>query len=1167
MKNDILIPLLNNAVLLLALATVYDLLTAKGYSRKHSIWGKTASGIALGFLGIGLMMASVRLVPGVVFDTRSVLLSISGLFFGPVPTIIAMAMTAAFRLSQGGAAAYAGTAVIIATGSIGLLWQRLRKKTPGRISAGELYVFGIVNHIVMLALMLMLPLETARHVLSKISGPVLIIYPLATVAFGLLLAGRIRRQQTAEALKESEATYRKLFQNNHVVMLLIDPATGAIVDANPAASRFYGWPGDELRQMKISQICMLPPEKIQIEMENAKAGRRNIFNFQHRLADGSIRDVEVVSSLITMGEQKLLYSIIYDITEQRRLLTEAEQARHAALSILEDAVLAKHHLEITQHALDRSADAVLWVERDATFSYANESACRLLGYTRNELLNLSVPEIDRNYPAEKMAEVFTTLTQQKTLDLESVLTAKDGRIIPVEIHDSLIEFESRTFICAFIHDISERKRMQAAIEKRIVTLTRPLNQNPNIAFDELFNLAEVQRVQDEFAAATGVASIITLPDGTPVTKASNFTCLCNDIIRKTEKGCSNCFKSDAALGRHHPNGPVIQTCLSGGLWDAGVSITVGDRHIANWLIGQVRNETQTDEAMRIYAREIGANEQQFMDAFYNVPVMSLERFKKIAQALFTLTNQLSTTAFQNIQQARVIADRQKAEENLLRLSTAINQTVEAVVITDVQGIIQYVNPAFETITGYLKNDIIGRNPRILKSGRHETAFYRSLWNTISSGQTWTGRFINKRKNGSLYTEDATISPMLDSNGVITNYVAVKRDVTVELNKEEEYRQAQKMETVGQLAGGVAHDFNNILQAILGFSELLLNTLKPNTSEYQNVSEIKKATSRATDITRQLLTFSRKQPVDKKQININTVVQDTDVLLQILLGNKIQRTFDLAQELPPINADFGQMTQVIMNLAINARDAMPEGGRLTISTEPIHLSPSDLAVIPGSEPGEFVCLSMTDSGCGMNQGVKDHLFEPFFTTKDPGKGTGLGLAGVYGIIKKHNGWITVYSEQNHGTTFKIYLPTSNTDKATANQPGKQEEKQREHILLVEDDLALSNLVIRLLQDAGYQTSVAGSAEEAFALFNREQAKIDMLFSDIVLQGETGIELADRVRKTNPALPVLLYSGYRDQRERWSDLDTKGYHFLQKPFTVTSLLAAIYDTLNETKQHKN
>lgn len=963
-------------------------------------------------------------------------------------------------------------------------------------------------------------------------------------------------------------------------------------------------------------------------------------------------------------------------------------ARLVALNLTEDAVLSQKRLELTQFALDHSADAVLWVEQNGRFSYVNEAACQLLGYTKNELLKLSVPEIDKNFPAERFAETFAALAREKTLDVESALIAKDGRIIPVEIHDSFIQHGDRQYICASIRDITKRKeaekqlkfeqtlfqsfmdtlpsrvyfkdlegrfisvnqnmadffgiakttllgktdhdlfpkaqadkkradeqqvmqtrepiqieelageiwhrtvkaprydengkiagtfgisvditelkQMQAAIEKRIVTLTRPLSQAADIAFDDLFDLAEFQRIQDEFSAATGVASIITLPDGTPITKPSNFTCLCNDIIRKTEKGCSNCFKSDAALGRHHPEGPVVQPCLSGGLWDAGASITVGDRHIANWLIGQVRDETQTDEAMRIYAREIGADEQQFMDAFHNVPSMPLERFEKIAQALFTLANQLSAAAYQNIQQARVITERQKAEENLLRLSTAVNQTVEAVIITDAQGLIQYVNPAFENITGYLKNEAIGKNPRILKSGRQEAAFYRDLWNTISGGQTWIGRFINKRKNGSLYTEEATISPMRDSKGVITNYVAVKRDVTAELNKEEEYRQAQKMETVGQLAGGVAHDFNNILQAILGFSELLLNTLDPETSEYRNASEIKKATSRATDITRQLLTFSRKQPIDKKPLNINTIIQDTEVLLQILLGDKIHRAFDLAQDLPPINADFGQMTQVIINLAINARDAMPEGGRLTISTETIKLNPADIPSIPESKPGEFVCLSMTDTGCGMNQGIKDHLFEPFFTTKELGKGTGLGLAGIYGIIKKHNGWITVYSEENQGTTFKVYLPTFNTAEPSTSQPDKQEGKHREHILLVEDDLAVSNLVIRLLQDAGYQTSVAGSAEEALVLFNREQTEFDMLFSDIILTGETGIELADRIRETNPTLPVLLYSGYRDQRERWNNLDTKGYHFLQKPFTVTSLLAAINDTLTEASPNKN
>ncbi len=1024
------VDLIYNLALLVALSVISGFVSIR--------WEKTPriasllQGIVFGGAAVIGMLRPFVFSPGLIFDGRSVMISLGGLFFGPWTAATACLMTLPVRVFQGGPGELMGILVILVSAIIGTGFHLYRREKLEPASASFLFLFGITVHLAMLAATAALPHDMIFPVLKRIGWPVMLTYPLATILIGRILSDQAMSKHLLLALQASEVRFRKLVQDVPTVAVQGYDINGITRYWNRASEQLYGYTAQEAIGRNLLDL-IIPPEM----HENVRLAIRQMI------------------------------------------------------------------------------------------------------------------ETGQSIPAKELS-----------------LMRKDGSRVSVFSSHAIIQIPGHAteFFCLDI-DISERKKLQKAMEQRILTLTSPLDQSPDLVFDELFDLDEFQRIQDEFSAATGVASIITLPDGTPITKASNFTCLCNDIIRKTEKGYSNCFKSDAALGRHHQEGPVVQQCLSGGLWDAGVSITVGDRHIANWLIGQVRDETQTDEAMRIYAQEIGADEQQFMNAFYNVPVMSLERFKKVAQALFTLANQLSTTAFQNIQQARVIADRQKAEENLLRLSTAINQTVEAVVITDVQGIIQYVNPAFETITGYRKHDVIGINSSLLKSGRHDEAFYRSLWNTIASGQTWTGRFINRRKNGSLYTEEATISPMLDTNGVVTNYVAVKRDVTVELNKEEEYRQAQKMETVGQLAGGVAHDFNNILQAVLGFSELLLSTLGPETPEYRNASEIKKATSRATDITRQLLTFSRKQPVDKKQIDINTIIQDTDVLLQILLGDKVQRAFDLAQDLPPINADSGQMTQVIMNLAINARDAMPEGGRLAISTETINLSPSDLSVIPESQPGEFVCLSITDTGCGMNQSVKDHLFEPFFTTKDPGKGTGLGLAGVYGIIKKHNGWITVYSEENNGTTFKVYLPTLNTAESSAGLPGKQEEPHREHILLVEDDLALSNLVIRLLQDAGYQTSVAGNSEEAFALFNREQTKIDMLFSDIILPGETGIELADRIRKTNPALPVLLYSGYRDQRERWSNLNAKGYHFLQKPFTVTSLLAAIYDTLNEANRHKN
>ncbi|MDD3275846.1 MAG: PAS domain S-box protein [Kiritimatiellales bacterium] len=1286
MKNDILISLLNNAVLLLAIATVYDLLTSKGSSIKNRVFRQILTGIVLGVLGIGLILTALHLKPGIIFDTRSVLLSLSGLFFGLIPTLIAMAITAAARLIQGGAAAWTGVAVVFCTGSIGLLWRHLRRNPLEKISIKELYLFGIINHVVMLVLMFLLPLETALSVVNAIGLPVLIIYPLVTVALGLLLTNRLRRQLISAALVESEATYRKLFNNNHTVMLLVNPETGEVVDANPAASRFYGWTSDELRRMKISQINTLPPEEIRGLLESIVSGQKNSFPCRHRLANGSIRDVEVQSGPLTIGGQHLLYSIIQDVTarslaeaERAKRLAETEQVRCTLLSLIEDQKQVESKLQLTQFALDHSSDAVFWVERNGTFSYVNDSACQLLGYTKEELLKLSVPEIDKNFSAKRMEDAFAELNCTGTLNIESTLVAKDGRAIPVEIHDSLIQVGSRTFICAFIHDITERKRMQDVIEKRIVALTRPLDQIGDIAFNELFNLEEIQRIQDEFAAATGVASLILHPDGTPITKPSNFCRLCMDIIRKTERGCANCKKSDATIGMHHPEGPIIQPCMSGGLWDAGVTLTVGGKHVASWLIGQVRDETQTDEKMRTYAQKIGVDEEQFMAAYREVPIMSRKHFQEIAQALFTLANQLSTSAYQNIQQARFISEqkiaedalresheyldamwgamdvgillidaktrsilrvnpailemsgyreeeligqichhlvcpadegkcpvgdlghavdhserklvcadghqidveksvtpitmngrevyvetlvdvteRKKTEAELQRLSTAIEQSPETVLITNSKGLIEYVNPAFETITGYAREEVIGKTPRILRSGQHDTEFYSTLWKTIISGNVWNGRFINKRKDGILYTEEAAISPVRDRLGAITGYVAVKRDITDELVRDEQFRQSQKMEAVGQLAGGVAHDFNNILQAILGFSEILLNKMDEKSIEHRNVIEIEKAARRAANLTQQLLAFSRKQSVNKQLLNLNSAVHDAEILLHMLLGESIQCTFDLAEDLYPIHADAGQLTQIVMNLAVNARDSMPEGGRLAIATENITVDPRTAAETPEAEPGSFVCLAITDTGTGMTQQVKDHLFEPFFTTKTVGKGTGLGLAVVYGIVKQSKGWIRVNSEPGQGTTFNIYLPAINPSDAPLSRSRKPE---TEKILLVDDDPDTCDMVLRILNSAGYTSIVASSAEEALSLFEQDPSGIDLLFSDVVLPGKNGIELANIIRKKTPALPVLLYSGYRDPHERWKEIDSKGYVFLQKPFSVTGLLATVHDLLNE------
>jgi PAS domain S-box-containing protein len=510
-----------------------------------------------------------------------------------------------------------------------------------------------------------------------------------------------------------------------------------------------------------------------------------------------------------------------------------------------------------------------------------------------------------------------------------------------------------------------------------------------------------------------------------------------------------------------------------------------------------------------------------------------------------------------------VTDRKRAEESLIRLSTAIEQSPEAIVITDNKGDIQYINPAFENNTGYTADEALGENPRILKSGEHPPPFYEDMWEIISSGEVWEGRITNKRKNGTLYTEEVTISPVRNVDGDIVNYVAVKRDISRELVQEEELRQAQKMEAIGELAGGVAHDFNNILQGIIGFSELLRYSLDDTSQEYRNADEIHKSANQAAKLTQQLLTFSRKQAVRLEEIDINNVVYDSEALLNVLLGDTYELVLDLSEELPSVNADQGQLTQIIMNLAVNARDAMPEGGRLSISTDCIQIREDDAPYITGARPGSYLCLAVTDTGSGMNEQTKSRIFDPFFTTKDIGSGTGLGLAVIYGIVQQNNGWINVYSEIGKGTCFKVYLPAAESNMKNDAAQAIEGEAKNVRILLIEDDPSIQKMVKKILGKADFTIIAAGSAEDGLLLFDQSPDGFDLLMSDMELPGMRGDELAEALRKKNPDLPVLLFSGYRDQVNRWKHLADKGYAFMNKPFTITILLDTVQNILKGNK----
>ncbi|MCX6905169.1 MAG: PAS domain S-box protein, partial [Verrucomicrobia bacterium] len=342
---------------------------------------------------------------------------------------------------------------------------------------------------------------------------------------------------------------------------------------------------------------------------------------------------------------------------------------------------------------------------------------------------------------------------------------------------------------------------------------------------------------------------------------------------------------------------------------------------------------------------------------------------------------------------RDITERRQAEEAQARLATAVEQAAETMMITDANGTILYANPAFEKTTGYTRQEALGQNSRLLKSGKHDAEFYQRMWAMLTAGQVWSGHIINQRKDGTLYEEDATISPVFNAAGRIVNYVAVKRDVTREMALEAQYRQAQKMEAIGQLAGGVAHDFNNILAAFMMHLGLLRERSDLDAEIREDLQELESGARRAASLTRQLLMFSRRSVMQAKPLDLNEVIEDLLKMLRRLIGEHIRLQFHAGPALPRTQADAGMLEQVVMNLSINARDAMPQGGCLTLSTSVMEFNAAQAALDTDRRPGRFVRLSVADTGTGMNKATCDRLFEPFFTTKEVGKGTGLGLATV------------------------------------------------------------------------------------------------------------------------------------------------------------------------------
>ncbi len=782
---------------------------------------------------------------------------------------------------------------------------------------------------------------------------------MALVLSILLLIGLLRIREMFTELKQAEtqastreAYYKNIFIDNHVITLLIDPDTAAIVDANPAACSFYGYTHEEITHKKITDINTLSTAEVFAEMERARTQKRNFFLFRHRLASGEIRHVEVYSGPVGVNGTQLLYSMIHDVSKYEQTT--------AALKKL----TRRNRL-----LLDATGEGIYGLDTAHNITFINRTAIQMTGWTEKDLLGQN--------------------------------------------HHNLVHHSHA--------------------------------------------------------------------DGTP-------------------------YPAEAC--------PVHRT------------IQTGETHYVN-------NE--------VFWCKDGSS---FPVAYTSAPITDIDG---------TIVGAVTTF--------RDISREQATELARIRLEAAIEQAAEIVFITDPAGVIQYVNPAFERITGYSYAEAVGQNPRILNSGNHPLEFYQEFWNTITEGRVWRGKFINKRKDGSLYNEDATISPVFDAAGKIINFVAVKRDITHELELEEQYRQAQKMEAIGRLTGGVAHDFNNILTAINGFAELALLQLPTEAPTRKMVETILESGQRAAALIKQLLAVSRKQIAHPKILVLNDIIVEMSKMLERIIGEDIRLKVVTTPDLWPIKIDPTQIEQIILNLVVNARDAMPDGGQLLIAAKNTLLDDAFVAAHYGATPGNFVALSVADTGIGMSKDVQERIFEPFFTTKEQSKGTGLGLATVYGIVKQNRGNIWVYSEEGLGTTFKLYFPAveenlaSDVPATTAETPPMETAT----ILMVEDDPVVRELTKRILREHSYTVLSAASGEEAQHIAATYSNPIHLLLTDVVMPGMNGVELAKRLSQQIGSLKVVYMSGYSHEIIATHGVISSDILLLEKPFVAETLLEIIQKAL--------
>jgi len=512
-----------------------------------------------------------------------------------------------------------------------------------------------------------------------------------------------------------------------------------------------------------------------------------------------------------------------------------------------------------------------------------------------------------------------------------------------------------------------------------------------------------------------------------------------------------------------------------------------------------------------------------------------------------------------------ITGRKQAEEDRARLAAAVDQAAEFIMIMDPAGTIQHINPAIEHVFGCRRHEIVGKNPFRSTCTIYTEAFSQEIMHTITSGKVWKGHMAAKKQDGSLCDLDTMISPVHNASGGIINFISISRDITNEVNLEHQLRQAQKMEAIGTLAGGVAHDFNNILAAIMGYAEMALEDTPEGETIHRNMKKLLYAANRAKDLIRQILDFSRQSEQEKRTMSLCPLIKETVQLLRASLPStiSISHHFDVSSD--GIQCDPTQIHQLLMNLGANAAHALKDAvGRIDIVLNDVELDKDDSTFFTDMKPGPYLKLSVSDTGHGMERSVMDRIFDPYFTTKQKGEGTGLGLAVVHGIVKAHGGAINVYSEPGKGTRFDIILPKVDRTKETPRDDEKEVPIGSGTILFVDDEDIIADMGHQMLTRLGYTVVTVTSAPDALERFKRGPDSFDLVVADKTMPQMTGFDLAGEILKIRSDIPIILCTGFAEPADHEKARSTGITEYVLKPLVKHDIAVKIQRALKKTKQ---